>query len=176
MCLTQCLKYRRRSAHSLAVGVSNEPFASVPWKVLQMLKRRASKETASEMRDHSNIIRYTYSDYRDELVPMEECERTRADYGEKVGLPVDSAAFVKHLRALLIEAAAQADEIYHDNPYFKMIDGRPKLGRQAKKPSPLGFKQLDEALTRKLDALELSLLDVLADTCSGLHGANTSLR
>jgi TnpA family transposase len=41
-----------------AVGVSNEPFASVPWKVLQMLKRRASKETASEMRDHSNIIRY----------------------------------------------------------------------------------------------------------------------
>jgi hypothetical protein len=30
-----------------AVGVSNEPFASVPWKVLQMLKRRASKETAS---------------------------------------------------------------------------------------------------------------------------------
>jgi TnpA family transposase len=105
-----------------------------------------------------------YSDYRNELVPMEECERTRADYGEKVGLPVDSAAFVKHLRALLIEAAAQADEIYHDNPYFKMIDGRPKLGRQAKKPTPPGFKQLDEALTRKLDALELSLLDVLADT------------
>jgi Tn3 transposase DDE domain/Domain of unknown function (DUF4158) len=105
-----------------------------------------------------------YSDYRDELVPMEECERTRADYGDKVGLPVDSAAFVKHLRALFIEAAAQADEIYHDNPYFKMIDGRPKLGRQAKKPTPPGFKQLDEALTRKLDALELSLLDVLADT------------
>jgi Domain of unknown function (DUF4158) len=41
-----------------AVGVSNEPFASVPWKVLQMLKRRASKETASEMRDHSDVIRY----------------------------------------------------------------------------------------------------------------------
>ena len=30
----------------------------MPWKVLQMLKRRASKETASEMRDHSNVIRY----------------------------------------------------------------------------------------------------------------------
>jgi hypothetical protein len=33
-----------------------------------------------------------YSDYRDELAPMEECERTRTDYGEKVGLPVDSAS------------------------------------------------------------------------------------
>ena len=40
----------------------------------------------------------------------------------------------------------------------------PPTGRQAKKPTPPGFKQLDEALTRKLDALELSLLDVLADT------------
>ena len=26
--------------------------------MLQMLKRRASKETAREMRDHSNVIRY----------------------------------------------------------------------------------------------------------------------
>ena len=41
-----------------AIGVGTEPFANVPWKVFQMLKRRASKETASEMRDHSNVIRY----------------------------------------------------------------------------------------------------------------------
>src|SRR6516162_2988920 len=41
-----------------AIGVGSEPFANVPWKVLQMLKRRASKETASEMRDHSNVIRF----------------------------------------------------------------------------------------------------------------------
>jgi hypothetical protein len=112
-----------------------------------------------------------YSDYRDELVPMEECERTRADYGDKVGLPVDSAAFVKHLRALFIEAAAQADEIYHDNPYFKMIDDRPKLGRQAKKPTPPGFKQLDEALTGNYRCWTCWRIP-----CSGLHGANTSLR
>ena len=41
-----------------AIGVGTEPFANLPWKVLQILKRRASKETASEMRDHSNVIRY----------------------------------------------------------------------------------------------------------------------
>ncbi len=41
-----------------AIWVGTETFANVPWKVLQMLKRRASKETASEMRDHSNVIRY----------------------------------------------------------------------------------------------------------------------
>lgn len=36
-----------------------------------------------------------YSDFRDELLPMGECEKTRADYGEKVGLPVESGALVE---------------------------------------------------------------------------------
>ena len=41
-----------------SVDLAGEPFTKLPWKVLQMLKRRASKETASEMRAHSNVIRY----------------------------------------------------------------------------------------------------------------------
>ena len=40
-----------------AIGVSAEPFAGMPWKLLQMLKRRASNETASEMREHPAFIR-----------------------------------------------------------------------------------------------------------------------
>lgn len=69
---------------------------------------------------------------------------------------------------MLTEAAAKADETYHDNPYFKIIDGRPKLSRQVKKPAPPGFSQLDKRLTAKLDALDLSLLDVLTDTMQWL--------
>ncbi|MFO1432678.1 MAG: DUF4158 domain-containing protein [Candidatus Competibacteraceae bacterium] len=109
-----------------------------------------------------------YSDFRDEWLPMGECEKTRADYGEKVGLPVESRAFVKQVRTMVTEAAAKADETYHDNPYFKMINGRPKLSKQAKKPAPPGFSQLDKRLTAKLDALDLSLLDVLTDTMQWL--------
>ena len=41
-----------------------------------------------------------YSDHRDELVPMDECELTRADYGEKVGLPIESTAFIEHVRSM----------------------------------------------------------------------------
>ncbi len=41
-----------------AVGLSPEPFASVPWKVLQTLRRRAMNEKASEMREHGDDIRY----------------------------------------------------------------------------------------------------------------------
>jgi hypothetical protein len=105
-----------------------------------------------------------YSDYRNELVPMDECELTHTDYGEKVGLPVESAAFIEHLRSMLTEAAQQTDKSYQDNPYFKIINGRPKLCRQEKKAIPDGFKQLDDAVRRKLDSMNLSLLDVLTDT------------
>jgi TnpA family transposase len=106
----------------------------------------------------------TYSDYRDELVPMEECERTRIDYGEKVSLPIKSDAFIAHIHTMLTESAQQVDKTYHDNPYFTITDGRPKLLRYEKKPIPYGFKELDEALKRKLNNLDISLLDVLADT------------
>lgn len=109
-----------------------------------------------------------YSDFRDEWLPMGECEKTRADYGEKVGLPVEGRAFVRQVRTMLTEAATKADETYHDNPYFKIIDGRPKLSKPAKKPAPPGFSQLDQRLTAKLDALDLSLLDVLTDTMQWL--------
>jgi hypothetical protein len=41
-----------------AVGLSSEAFSGLPWKVLQLLKRRATNETATEMREHPDLIRY----------------------------------------------------------------------------------------------------------------------
>lgn len=110
-----------------------------------------------------------YSDCRDELIPLEECARTRELYGQEVGLPVEEEAFVGHVRGLLTVAARTADDSYPNNPFFRIIDGRPKLGRQAKKPTPEEFPILDQALKKKLDGLGLSLLDVLADTSQWIH-------
>ena len=105
-----------------------------------------------------------YSDTRDELVPLDECAKTREAYGQEVGLPVEADTFIQHVRDLLTTAAKNADDAYPENPFFQIIDGRPKLCRIKKKPIPEGFQALDAALTKKLDKLELSLLDVLADT------------
>ena len=79
---------------------------------------------------------------------MGECEKTRADYGEKVGLPVEGRTFVRQVRTMLTEAATKADESYHDNPYFKIIDGSPKLSKPAKKPATPGFSQLTNGWRR----------------------------
>jgi TnpA family transposase len=41
-----------------AIGVRAEPFTAIPWPVLQILKRRATNEKASEMREHPAGVRY----------------------------------------------------------------------------------------------------------------------
>jgi TnpA family transposase len=41
-----------------AVGLRSAVFSGLPWKVLQLLKRRATNETAMEMREHPALIRY----------------------------------------------------------------------------------------------------------------------
>jgi hypothetical protein len=69
---------------------------------------------------------------------MAECERTRAAYGETVELPVRGDTFVEHVRGLLAGAATKADQAYPDNAFFTIVNGRPKLSRQVKKPMPEG--------------------------------------
>ena len=105
-----------------------------------------------------------YSDFREQLLPMEECVKALAEYGELVGLPVESKAFVNHLRKQLIDAADAVDRGYPGNTYFNIVDGRPRLAKLVKKPEPEGFQAVETALTRKLQALDLSMLDVLGDT------------
>ena len=110
-----------------------------------------------------------YSDFREQLLPMDECIKTMAEYGELVGLPVENPAFVDHLRAQLVTVADALDRDYLSNVYFNIVDGRPTLARLTKKPDPTGFQVVEEALTRKLQALDLSILDVLGDTMRWLN-------
>ena len=111
----------------------------------------------------------SYSDFREQLLPMEECAKALAEFGELVGLPVDSQGFVDHLRTQLVEAADAVDRDYLGNTCFKIVDGRPTLSRLLKKPEPAGFEAVEAALTKKLQALDLSMLDVLADTMRWLN-------
>lgn len=111
----------------------------------------------------------TYSDFREQLLPMEDCTKVLAEYGELVGLPVESQAFVDHLRTQLVDAANAVDRDYLSNTYFNIVHGRPTLTRLTKKPDPAGFQAVESALTRKLQALDLSMLDVLGDTMRWLN-------
>ncbi|WP_369305163.1 Tn3 family transposase (plasmid) [Yersinia ruckeri] len=110
-----------------------------------------------------------YADYRDELVPLDECAETRETYSQEVGLPLETIPFVDHVRDLLTAAAQKADDFYPDNAFFQIINGKPRLAKLKKKPVPDGFKALNIAVGKKLDKLGLSLLDIIADTTQWLH-------
>lgn len=100
---------------------------------------------------------------------MEDCNKGLPAYQEVVGLPVERQAFVHHLRAQLVANANAVDRDYLSNTAFKIIHGRPTLARLTKKLDPRGFQAVESALTRNLQALDLSLLDVLGDTMQWLH-------
>ena len=42
-----------------------------------------------------------FADYRDQLVSWDEYHRDIAAYGEMIGLPIEGAAFVAHMKARL---------------------------------------------------------------------------
>lgn len=111
----------------------------------------------------------TYSDSREQLLSTDECNQALADYGELVGLPVESQAFIDHLHTQLTDVANAVDRDYLSNTYFNIVNGRPTLAKLIKKPEPKGFRIVEEALTRKLLALDLSMLDVLGDTMRWLN-------
>lgn len=110
-----------------------------------------------------------YSDSREQLLSLDECNKMLDEYGELVGLPVESQAFVDHVRTQLMDAANAVDRDYLSNTHFNIVNGRPILARLTKKPEPNGFRVVEEALTRKLQALDLSMLDVLGDTMRWLN-------
>lgn len=111
----------------------------------------------------------TYSDSREQLLSTDECNKALAEYGELVGLPVEGQAFVDHLRTQLTDAANAVDRDYLSNTNFNIVNGRPTLAKLIKKPEPKGFRVVEEALTQKLQALDLSMLDVLGDTMRWLN-------
>jgi len=75
-----------------------------------------------------------YADFREQLLSMEECAKALAEYGEQVGLPVESVTFVNHLRKQLVDAANAVDRDYLGNTYFNIVDGKPRLAKLVKKP------------------------------------------
>ena len=110
-----------------------------------------------------------YSDFREQLLPLEECALAIAEYEELVGLPMEKQAFVEHVRLLLKNTANTTDKNYLTNTHFTITQGRPSLAKLIKKPDPIGFQLIESALVKKLQALNLSLLDVLSDTMQWLN-------
>lgn len=111
----------------------------------------------------------SYSDYRQELLSLEECEKSRDEYGRQSGIPVERKAFTGYIKGLLDGEATKADDFYPSNEFFQIEDGKPKLARLTRKPKPKEYEQLEAVLEKKLNKQDVSILDIMADTMKWLN-------
>ena len=101
-----------------------------------------------------------FADYREQLLPWDECEERLPTYCEAVGLPATAADFVAGLRDQLTASAERSDSAFPDNAELSIDEaGRPHLRRMAAEPVPEGTDALKEALHARVP--ERHLLDVL---------------
>jgi hypothetical protein len=105
--------------------------------------------------------------YREQLISWEDYHHTVADYGVQVGLPVESTAFVIHMRAWLEETAIATDAAFPTNTSVRIFEGEPVLRRLPKRPTPHDLKAIEQRIAARIEPV--NILDVLTGTDTWLQ-------
>jgi hypothetical protein len=101
-----------------------------------------------------------YADYRQQLLPWEECEKRLDAYCQVIGLPNKAEAFVQHLKSSLTVVGETVDASYPSNTFLTLDEsGRPHLKRLSPTPLPDGLDDFLETVHQRMP--ERHLLDIL---------------
>lgn len=103
-----------------------------------------------------------FADYRTELVSWDAYVAGISEYGRLVGIPVEGAAFVAHVRGWLEGIAQETDRAFPANKAVRIEDGEPVITRPAPRPAPAGLPALEALLASRMDPV--GVLDALAAT------------
>ena len=101
-----------------------------------------------------------YSDYRTQLISWEEYEELIELYGIQLGLPVETTAFMKHLKDQLLQTAKRVDSAFPYNQHATIEGDEVVIKKSAKKRKPKGLKKLENIISDRLKPV--SILEVLA--------------
>ncbi|MEE5092698.1 Tn3 family transposase, partial [Xanthomonas euvesicatoria] len=91
---------------------------------------------ANELKSGDVAVRgsETYADYREQLLPWDQCEPLLKDYCKQVGLPATAVGFVNALQSRLTQVAELTDQGYLENGQVVIgEDGIPVLKRSKAK-------------------------------------------
>jgi len=107
-----------------------------------------------------------FADHTRQLIPWAEYERKVAAYGAMLGLPVDGAAFVAHVRDGLEETARATDRAFPTNKAVRLEKGELILTRSEPRPEPESLPELQALLATQMPPL--GILDALTETAHWL--------
>ena len=119
---------------------------------------------ANELKSGDVAVRgsETYADYREQLLPWEQCEQMLEDYCGQVGLPATAVGFVNALQSRLMQVAELTDQGYLENGQVIIgEDGIPVLKRSKAKEMSSGARALETAILEHLR--ERSVIEILCD-------------
>ncbi|GAB3319564.1 Tn3 family transposase [Luteimonas notoginsengisoli] len=119
---------------------------------------------ANELKSGDVAVRgsETYADYRQQLLPWEQCEPLLDDYCRQVGLPASAVGFVNALQSKLMQVADLTDQGYLENGQVIIgDDGLPVLKRHKAKDMSRGARALETAILDRLR--ERSVIEILCD-------------
>lgn len=104
-----------------------------------------------------------FADYRDQLLPWNECQARLPAYCDKIGLPQDAAAFTNSLRDWLSETALHLDDTFPECRGDVALNaaGEPVLRKPVAREIPTSVASLQNALAKHMPARHI--LDVLAN-------------
>jgi len=134
---------------------------------VSVLKRRAlevavSFHVADALKCADLYVPYSekYADYRQQLLPWEDCQNLLDGYCESIGIPATANGFVAHLKTQLVDAAKKADEAYPKNSQFFIDEeGEPHLKKLKAKPLPQDLLRFETTIKEKMP--QRDLLDLL---------------
>ncbi|MCB0262303.1 MAG: Tn3 family transposase [Calditrichaeota bacterium] len=101
-----------------------------------------------------------FSDYRQQLLPWEDCQQRLAAYCETFQLPQNADEFVAHLQQRLAQVADRGDKSYPKNTELAIDkNSKPHLKRMKADPEPEGIEKFKETVRQQMP--EHNLLDML---------------
>lgn len=103
-----------------------------------------------------------YSDYREQLVPLEEYQAKLPKLCEMLDLPMDPAAIVKKFRAELEKQCLATDVSFPSNQSVRIEKGEPIIAPIKRKQPDASFKRLKTRITDRIQPV--NVLDMLTDT------------
>lgn len=112
-----------------------------------------------------------YADFRKELVSEEDAEKTRPEYVNIIGIPLDKSEFGFRLKDSLSATAQHTNDTFPENPDFTIHNNIPKLKRIITlKKDEVKLKYLESLIDEKLQKrFQKTLLNILVSINSSLN-------
>lgn len=106
--------------------------------------------------------REEFADYSRQLISWQDYEVAVAEYGQMLNLPVESQAFVAHVKQWLAEAGQATDHSFPSNAQVDYKKDRLVIRKPKPKLAPKGLAQLEAQIRERIQPI--NVLDALTDT------------